>query len=750
MGVVASARRQHLNAAHAKSRVIQYMDFVLTREDYTHSKPHPEPYLTAMERHGLRLDECIVVEDSERGLAAAAAAGVGCIILLIEWTRLRGQTDFTSLSYQVKLSEISRGKTASLPLCSGRRGATMPFRWKLLYSTLLSMAVVTATSPETLPATPNYLEANRVLRDGAIAYGNTHYDPQAHLVRRVDGGHNQLDVCQHSLEYAAALLSADEQLDRANAVISAVLDHQDLAEGSPTFGNFRWWHGEQRVRDRNAVCFMSPWLVHILLEYGEKLSTETTRRLKAALPHCVCGVRAHGSGPDYTNIWLLKAASMVMLGRALDQAELQADGAARLDRWIELVARQGIGEYNSPCYNAVDVYALEWIYHYTSDEALRNKAAACLDYLYADVFQHWHWEAGIGAGTHSRAYERDRDSGLSLVSCLVFKQCGQPLRQPLRSFLYVFAVNDYPLAADIRAAARKDRMYPLSLRYRVLRDEQTVDCSLYMTRQFSLGTQTGRRPVYNDRPLWDIPLKITYTGSKVERRATYISPKPTTHHATVASVQCGAKAIVLYEVDLKGSRVAEGCMRLDIEPAEGGMCNEIIVDGRPYDRSELTLRPGTVVGWRVAETLVGLRLLRSWGFDPNQPASNGPTAYRLGPRDGAGLCIDCLLARQPSGSAVPNDLNCGFVIACTTTREHRHLADFLETLAGWPFSEQGDGGQRQIGWKASGTQMQLEWDATRNRVVAKTINGQLVTSPLRYDSPLIRLLDGEKPRVRQR
>jgi HAD superfamily hydrolase (TIGR01509 family) len=87
MGVVTSARRPHFEAAHAKSGVMQHMDFVLTREDYTNTKPHPEPYLTAMERHGLRPEECIVVEDSERGLAAATAAGLDCIIVLSDWTR---------------------------------------------------------------------------------------------------------------------------------------------------------------------------------------------------------------------------------------------------------------------------------------------------------------------------------------------------------------------------------------------------------------------------------------------------------------------------------------------------------------------------------------------------------------------------------------------------------------------------------------------------------------------------------------
>lgn len=92
MGVVTSARRQHFEAAHANSNVIQHMDFVLTREDYANSKPHPEPYLTAMERHGLRPEQCIVIEDSERGLAAATAAGLDCIIVLSDWTR---DGDFT-------------------------------------------------------------------------------------------------------------------------------------------------------------------------------------------------------------------------------------------------------------------------------------------------------------------------------------------------------------------------------------------------------------------------------------------------------------------------------------------------------------------------------------------------------------------------------------------------------------------------------------------------------------------------------
>jgi beta-phosphoglucomutase-like phosphatase (HAD superfamily) len=52
-----------------------------------HSKPHPEPYLLAVKRSGFRKEECLVIEDSERGLMAAKAAGLRCIVVPSEFTR---------------------------------------------------------------------------------------------------------------------------------------------------------------------------------------------------------------------------------------------------------------------------------------------------------------------------------------------------------------------------------------------------------------------------------------------------------------------------------------------------------------------------------------------------------------------------------------------------------------------------------------------------------------------------------------
>ncbi|MBU4371981.1 MAG: HAD-IA family hydrolase [Syntrophaceae bacterium] len=46
-----------------------------------------EPYRLAMERSGCRPEECLVVEDSERGVRAAIAAGIRCIVVPNELTR---------------------------------------------------------------------------------------------------------------------------------------------------------------------------------------------------------------------------------------------------------------------------------------------------------------------------------------------------------------------------------------------------------------------------------------------------------------------------------------------------------------------------------------------------------------------------------------------------------------------------------------------------------------------------------------
>jgi HAD superfamily hydrolase (TIGR01509 family) len=51
-------------------------DFVLAGDIVKKKKPDPEIYLLALEKSGLKAEECVVIEDSHNGVAAGKAAGL--------------------------------------------------------------------------------------------------------------------------------------------------------------------------------------------------------------------------------------------------------------------------------------------------------------------------------------------------------------------------------------------------------------------------------------------------------------------------------------------------------------------------------------------------------------------------------------------------------------------------------------------------------------------------------------------------
>jgi len=79
--VVTSSNHDHFELIHAGTGLMRFFDFAVTNRDYERSKPHPDPYLAALARAGCSADEAIAIEDSERGLAAARAAGLRCIVV---------------------------------------------------------------------------------------------------------------------------------------------------------------------------------------------------------------------------------------------------------------------------------------------------------------------------------------------------------------------------------------------------------------------------------------------------------------------------------------------------------------------------------------------------------------------------------------------------------------------------------------------------------------------------------------------
>lgn len=100
MAIITTSRRVDFNIIHANRTIKDYMDFILCVEDYPRAKPYPDPYLAGLTKFKAQKKETIVVEDSQRGLNSAIAAGIDCVIVKNEFVQSH---DFTKAYHKINV-----------------------------------------------------------------------------------------------------------------------------------------------------------------------------------------------------------------------------------------------------------------------------------------------------------------------------------------------------------------------------------------------------------------------------------------------------------------------------------------------------------------------------------------------------------------------------------------------------------------------------------------------------------------------
>lgn len=104
MGIVTASRKVNFDQIMVSTGLAKYFDFFILREDVVYEKPDPEPYLKAWERSGLAKEKCLVIEDTERGVTSAKAAGLTCFAIPNELSK---DNDFSKADKILKnLEEI--------------------------------------------------------------------------------------------------------------------------------------------------------------------------------------------------------------------------------------------------------------------------------------------------------------------------------------------------------------------------------------------------------------------------------------------------------------------------------------------------------------------------------------------------------------------------------------------------------------------------------------------------------------------
>ena len=192
---------------------------------------------------------------------------------------------------------------------------------------------------------------------------------------------------------------------KAESLLRLMFAQQDMDAKSPGYGTVPWEIRGKTVTDPNAIEFSMQAVGPILIRYGERLSPAFLQEAPPHLTAAVAALERHKVPILYTNIFLMKSANLILLGRVLKDERVAAEGEAMLDAWLEQSKHLGITEYDSPTYYKVDANDLNYGYLYAEKTETKEKFKAALDILWTDIGSNYFPGRGSLSGPHSRDYD---------------------------------------------------------------------------------------------------------------------------------------------------------------------------------------------------------------------------------------------------------------------------------------------------------------------------------------------------------
>jgi hypothetical protein len=204
--------------------------------------------------------------------------------------------------------------------------------------------------------------------------------------------------------YALEATVAGEAPAKVAQALATLRSQQELRKENPNFGNFRWYRGQPEVKDKNAVQFVCQNLLVLGLAHGDKLDAANAAALKALLTDAAQGSLQQRVRPDYTNIYLMKACNLVLLGQTLNDAALTAQGRANLKEFLTYTQTNGITEYNSTTYTGIDMDCAAQLAKLARDPQDQATGRTLLRLFWTEVAVNWFEPAQRLGGSHSRDY----------------------------------------------------------------------------------------------------------------------------------------------------------------------------------------------------------------------------------------------------------------------------------------------------------------------------------------------------------
>ena len=223
-------------------------------------------------------------------------------------------------------------------------------------------------------------------------------------VRKAETHDRQMGVIE--LFFAAyCLCESGRHLDKLDVLFDVAAEMQDRDPKSRSYGNFRWYWRDGYVMDHNAADFCMQTGALMARDHRGKMTEAQRAKFDALVDFAIQGCLKHNVRRSYTNIAIMNAANLVLLGEATGRKDVFEEGVKRLDAFTLNTALFGVCEYASPTYTAVDVLNLHRLHAHVRDAQVKATCEKLLRLFWTDLCASAFPGTGRLGGPHSRDYD---------------------------------------------------------------------------------------------------------------------------------------------------------------------------------------------------------------------------------------------------------------------------------------------------------------------------------------------------------
>jgi len=423
--------------------------------------------------------------------------------------------------------------------------------------------------------------------------------------------------------YAFTLCEAHEHPERLERLFSLAAQMQDRSPNSRSFGNFWWSMSDKKVQDYNSVDFCMRGGSLLWLKDRDFIPAPAREQLEQLLDDSIQGCLHHKVDPSYSNIAIMNAGDLILLGEALGKLEVADEGYARLNAVFRYTQSSGVHEYDSPTYTGVDLDGLGMIEAFCRRDSGRAQARVLLELFWTDIALNWFPAAQKLAGAQSRTY--DYPYGLGGLDENVALNGWLPPVPPNIDTIFTWQANWHP----------SEQIHELSNQFpRLVRQSWGADWwqsrTHYLLPDVTLSCAAAG---YGGR--MDMPLTVDLWGERKSVRGYFIAdgrndpygkiPLPAgAHHKafhlnpfwTAAQRTVDALGLVLYrEKDIPANAttlVSDFVMPMKVDSIWIGE-RQIKPEGNKTFREPV--RPGEALVLRKGDAVFGVRVVWSRGLD---------------------------------------------------------------------------------------------------------------------------------------